>query len=64
MLIAQECGERRVEATLYRLLGDIAADREVPSHEMAADYRRSLALPTEIGARPLVAEVHLRLAKL
>ena len=65
MSLARECSERRVEARLYLLAGDLAAYREPSQHAGAQDqYSRALVLATDIGARPLIAECHFVLGKL
>jgi tetratricopeptide (TPR) repeat protein len=65
MAMAQQCGERRVEARLNRLLGSIAACRAPDAGDIAeAHYARGLAMATEISARPLIAECHLELGAL
>jgi len=63
--LARECGERRCEASLHRLLGEIAAARLPLSLEIAeAHYTQGLDLATQIGARPVVAQCHLGLGAL
>jgi hypothetical protein len=65
MAMAREGGERRIEATLYRLLGAIALRRESEALDAARTYvERGLALATEIGARWLIAECRLDLGRL
>ena len=59
MTLAVDCNERRMQATLEQMLGDLAAHRDPPSLDPAeAHYRRGLASATELGARPLVAHCH------
>src|SRR5262252_9211120 len=48
--------ERGNQAYALRLLGEIAAQREPPESEPAADhYQQALALAEELGMRPLQA---------
>jgi len=56
---ASEHGERGNQAYALRLLGEIAAQRDPPSTEMAEGfYRRALILAEEMGMRPLQAHCH------
>jgi tetratricopeptide (TPR) repeat protein len=65
LLLAQECGEQRAEADIYRVLGDIEVHRMPPAPKAAeAHYNQGLALATKIGALPLVARCHLALGSL
>jgi tetratricopeptide (TPR) repeat protein len=51
--------ERGHRAHILRLLGDIAARRELPASAQARDYyRQALALAEELGMRPLQAHCH------
>ena len=51
--------ERGNQAYALRLLGEIAAQRDPPSTEMAEGfYRRALILADEMGMRPLQAHCH------
>jgi tetratricopeptide (TPR) repeat protein len=57
--------ERGHEAWTLRLLGEIAAQRELQNAEQAeASYRQALALAKELGMRPLQAHCHLGLGTL
>jgi tetratricopeptide (TPR) repeat protein len=57
--------DRGHQAYALRLLGDIAARRELPQGEPAvAHYRQALALAEELGMRPLVAHCHRGLGML
>jgi tetratricopeptide (TPR) repeat protein len=59
MTLAMDCNERRVQATLEQVLGDLAAHRDPPSLDPAeAHYRRGLAIATELGAQPVIAHCH------
>jgi tetratricopeptide (TPR) repeat protein len=63
--LARECGERRCEASVHRLLGEIAVCRLPLSPEVAeAHYTEGLHLATHIRARPIAAECHLGLGAL
>jgi class 3 adenylate cyclase/tetratricopeptide (TPR) repeat protein len=63
--LARERGERAREADALRLLGDVAAHRELLALETAdGHYSQALALATDLGMRPLVAHCHLGLGKL
>jgi tetratricopeptide (TPR) repeat protein len=54
--------ERGHEAYALRLLGEIAARRELPERDQAeAHYRQALTLAEELGMRPLQAHCHLGL---
>jgi tetratricopeptide (TPR) repeat protein len=65
LLLARQRGERGYEAWALRLLGEIAAHREHPDLAAAeAHYGDALALASELGMRPLVANCHLGLGKL
>ena len=56
LTLAREHQERGNQAYALRLLGDIAARRELPEGEPAeAHYRQSLALADALGMRPLQA---------
>src|SRR4029453_12249075 len=62
---ALQFGERGVEGQLLRLLGDIAAHPDRVEVDTAqAHYRQALALPEELGLRPLMARCHFGLGKL
>jgi tetratricopeptide (TPR) repeat protein len=62
---AREHQERGNEAYALRLLGDIAAHRELPESELAeTHYRQALALAEELGMRPLQAHCHRALGTL
>jgi len=57
--------ERDNEAYALRLLGAIAAQREPPEAEPAAEYyRQAIALAAELGMRPLQAHCHRGLGTL
>ena len=57
--------ERGHEAWALRLLGDIAAQRQPPVAEPAADYyRQAMSLADELSMRPLLAHCHLGLGTL
>jgi class 3 adenylate cyclase/tetratricopeptide (TPR) repeat protein len=63
--LARAHKERGRQAYALRLLGNIAARREIPEHEQAeAHYRQALALAEELGMRPLLAHCHLGLGTL
>ncbi|HSF32320.1 MAG TPA: adenylate/guanylate cyclase domain-containing protein [Candidatus Tectomicrobia bacterium] len=62
---AREYQEWGHQAYALRLLGEIAAQREPPDVEPAADYyQQALTLADELGMRPLLAHCHLGLGKL
>jgi hypothetical protein len=62
---AVDCGERRMLAKLYYVLGDISALLESRSPARAEEaYRHGLMLATELGVRPVLAHCHLGLGKL
>jgi hypothetical protein len=62
---AREHGERSNEAYALRLLGNIAVRREpLAAEEAEAHYQQALALPGELGMRPLLAHCHLGLGTL
>ena len=53
------------QAHAYRLLGEVAAQREPPEVELAEAYfRQALALAQELGMRPLLAHCHRGLGTL
>src|SRR5262249_3068892 len=57
--------ERGHEAWALRLLGEIAAQRQPPEVESAAEYyQQALTLAEALGMRPLVAHCHLGLGTL
>jgi tetratricopeptide (TPR) repeat protein len=57
--------ERGHEAYALRLLGEMAAQRELPDVAQAeAHYRQALALAEELGMRPLQAHCHCGLGTL
>jgi len=59
MTLAADCNERRMQATLEQMLGDLAAHRDPSSLDPAeAHYRRGLAIATELGAQPVIAHCH------
>jgi tetratricopeptide (TPR) repeat protein len=65
LALARTRQERTNEAYALRLLGDIAARREVPQPNQAGDcYHQALALANELGMRPLTAHCHLSLGNL
>jgi tetratricopeptide (TPR) repeat protein len=65
LALAHQLQQRGNEAYALRLLGDIAAQRDLPEVETAEDhYRQAVALAKELGMRPLVAHCHLGLGKL
>src|SRR5207244_3424910 len=65
LALAHAHQERGNEAYALRLLGDIAAQRDLMGSELAeAHYLQALALADELGMRPLVAHCHLALGKL
>jgi len=56
---AREYQERGNQAYALRLLGDIAARRELPDSKQAETYyQHALALAEELGMRPLQAHCH------
>jgi tetratricopeptide (TPR) repeat protein len=63
--LAREHQERGNEAHVLRVLGEVAAHRDRPEAEVAADhYDQARALASELGMRPLVAHCHLGLGQL
>jgi tetratricopeptide (TPR) repeat protein len=65
LALARKHQERGNEAYTLRLLGGIAAQRELLHVEEAAIYyRQALALANELGMRPLVAHCHYGLGTL
>jgi class 3 adenylate cyclase/tetratricopeptide (TPR) repeat protein len=65
LVLAQQHQERGNQAYALRLLGEIAARRELPEWEQAeSHYRQALALADELGMRPLVAHCHSGLGTL
>jgi DNA-binding NtrC family response regulator/tetratricopeptide (TPR) repeat protein len=62
--LARAHGERGNEAYAHRLQAEIASVGEEPDGAATEHYRRSLALATELGMRPLVAWCHAGLATL
>jgi tetratricopeptide (TPR) repeat protein len=57
--------ERGHQAYALRLLGDIAARRDLPESVQAESYyRQAITLAEELGMRPLVAHCHLGLGTL
>jgi tetratricopeptide (TPR) repeat protein len=63
--LARTHKERGHEAWILRLLGEIAAQRELLEVGQAeAHYRQALALAEELGMRPLQAHCHLGLGTL
>jgi DNA-binding NtrC family response regulator/tetratricopeptide (TPR) repeat protein len=63
--MAQQHDERGTQAWIHRLLGEIAAHRDLPELESAEEqYRHALALAESRGMRPLVAHCRLGLGKL
>jgi tetratricopeptide (TPR) repeat protein len=65
LALARTHQERSHQAYALRLLGDIAARRELPESALAeAYYRQALALADELGMRPLQAHCHLGLGTL
>jgi len=62
---ARDRKRRHQEAWALRALGQIAAHRDPPDAEKAeASYRQAMALASELGMRPVVADCHLGLGKL
>ena len=65
LALAQTRQERTNQAYALRLLGEIAARRDPPEREQAADsYQQALALAEELGMRPLEAHCHRGLGQL
>jgi tetratricopeptide (TPR) repeat protein len=65
LTLARAHQERGHQAYALRLLGDIAARRELPQGEPAvAHYRQALTLAEDLGMRPLQAHCHLGLGTL
>ena len=65
LTLAREHQERGRQAYALHLLGEIAARREAPEHELAeASYQQALALADELGMRPLQAHCHRGLGTL
>jgi tetratricopeptide (TPR) repeat protein len=65
LMLARAHQERGHQAYALRLLGDIAARRELPQGEPAvAHYRQALTLAEDLGMRPLQAHCHLGLGTL
>jgi tetratricopeptide (TPR) repeat protein len=65
LALVREHQERGHEAYALRLLGNIAAPRELPESDQAGEYyRQALTLANELGMRPLMAHCHLGLGKL
>ena len=65
LTLACECQGRGNQAYALRLLGDIAARRDLPEVAYAeAYYQQALALADELGMRPLVAHCHRGLGTL
>jgi tetratricopeptide (TPR) repeat protein len=65
LALAREHQERGHEVYALRLLGAIAAQREPPEAEPAAEYyRQAIALAAELGMRPLQAHCHRGLGTL
>src|SRR2546426_1102762 len=63
--LSVEREERGWEAWTLRLLGEVAARREGPQVEAAADaYRRAMRVAEELGMRPLIGRCHLGLGEL
>jgi Flp pilus assembly protein TadD len=57
--------KRGNEAYALRLLGEIAAHRDLPESVLAeVYYQQALALADDLGMRPLVAHCHLGLGTL
>jgi hypothetical protein len=64
-VLSSERNLRGQQAWVLRLLGEIAAQRELPEAEPAeAHYRQALALAEELGMRPLMAHCHRGLGTL
>jgi tetratricopeptide (TPR) repeat protein len=65
LALTREHQERGNQAYALRLLGDIAAGRELPEVEQAeAYYRQALTLAETLGMRPLQAHCHRGLGTL
>jgi tetratricopeptide (TPR) repeat protein len=65
LMLARAHQERGHQAYALRLLGDIAARRELPQGEPAvAHYCQALTLAEDLGMRPLQAHCHLGLGTL
>jgi tetratricopeptide (TPR) repeat protein len=65
LALARKHETRGQYAYALRLLGDIAAQRDLPQVKDAeTHYRQALALAEELGMRPLVAHCHLGLGAL
>jgi tetratricopeptide (TPR) repeat protein len=63
--LARDKKERGHEAWALRLLGEIAAQQDLPEAEEAkGHYHQALALAEELGMRPLIAHCHVGLGKL
>ncbi|OLC13700.1 MAG: hypothetical protein AUH29_12080 [Candidatus Rokubacteria bacterium 13_1_40CM_69_27] len=63
--LSVEREERGWEAWTLRLLGEVAARREGPQVEAAADaYRQAMRVAEELGMRPLIGRCHLGLGEL
>jgi tetratricopeptide (TPR) repeat protein len=62
LALARQHQERGNQAYALRLLGEIAARREVPEPDQAGDcYHQALALAEALGMCPLQAHCHLGL---
>jgi tetratricopeptide (TPR) repeat protein len=65
LALTRQHQERGNEAYALRLLGDIAARRDLPESAQAeAYYQQALALADELGMRPLLAHCHRGLGTL
>src|SRR5262249_36779156 len=65
LTLARKRKERGTEASILRLLGDIAMHRDPPEVEPAESYyQQALILANELGMRPLQAHCHLGLGTL
>lgn len=65
LALAKERQERGDQAYALRLLGEIAARRDLPESEGAESYyQQALALAEELGMRPLLAHCHRSLGTL
>jgi DNA-binding SARP family transcriptional activator len=65
LALAQQGGERRMEAFALALLGKVAARREpVSSPASAACYQAAMSLAEALGMRPLLAHCHAGLGQL
>jgi tetratricopeptide (TPR) repeat protein len=63
--LAHEHQERGDQAYALRLLGEIAARREIPESDSAeVHYLQALTLAEELGMRPLIAHCHRGLGSL